>query len=159
MRDASGGWDVPEQGRTTDEQASTVGIWAEQQPEYVASWITYLEDPAEVFDPGVIPVVFSVVVDRDAALVEAGARKRWDGPLCVIERDVPTYGEAAGIRVDAELAVEELGLHMVGSSSGEVGEAAVIDVVADPGGKGQAALDEQFGPGLIRLVPWLVPVE
>jgi hypothetical protein len=36
--------------------------------------------------------------------------------------------------------------------------AAEIQVVADPGGEGQAALDERFGPGLVRLLPALRPV-
>jgi hypothetical protein len=137
---------------------SGVGPWAEQQPQYVASWVTYLEDPSEVFDPGALPVVFSIVVDRDAALIRAGARKRWDGALCVVERDLPTAGVAAAIRKDAERAAEELGMHLLGSLDGELGE-TLIDVVADPGGKAQTALDEQFGPGVIRLVPWLEPVE
>ncbi len=47
---------------------------------------------------------------------------------------------------------------MAGSTEGEVGEAAEIWVVADPGGAGQAIMDERFGPGLIRLVPQLIPV-
>jgi hypothetical protein len=47
---------------------------------------------------------------------------------------------------------------MVGSDEGEVGEAAQIYVVADPGGVGQAALDDMFGAGVIRLVPQLIPV-
>ena len=47
---------------------------------------------------------------------------------------------------------------MVGSDEGGVGEAAAIWVVADPGGAGQAIMDERFGPGLVRLVPQLIPV-
>ncbi len=85
---------------------------------------------------GPFPVIYSLVVDRDAADVEAEARKRWDGPLCVVERDLPTAGEAAGIRAEAEASLEEYGLTMVGSTEGELGEAAEIYVVADPGGAG-----------------------
>ena len=47
---------------------------------------------------------------------------------------------------------------MLSSWEGELGLAAEIEVVADPGGRGQAALDERFGPGLVRLVPKLAPV-
>ena len=37
--------------------------------------------------------------------------------------------------------------------------AARIEVVADPGARGQAAMDDRFGPGLVRIVPKLVPAE
>jgi hypothetical protein len=158
-----GGWVVPARGRTTDEDAGELGAWAEGRPEYVAAWVTYLDpdvlEKVEAGEEGPFAVVFSLVVDRDAADVEAAVRERWDGPLCVVARDLPTAGVAAGIRREAEAAVEELGLVMVGSDSGEVGEAAQIWVVADPGGAGQGAMDERFGPGVIRLVPELVLVE
>jgi hypothetical protein len=158
----AGGWVVPDHGRTTDMQADTIDIWAQKQPQYVASWITYLDEDVlekvEAGNEGPYPIVFNLVVDRDADLLTAGALERWDGPLCVVERDVPTFGEAQAIRKEAEASLEGVGLQMLGSSEGGVGEAAEIWVVADPGGAGQAIMDERFGPGLIRLVPALVPV-
>ena len=91
-----GGWVVPARGRTTDEDAGDVGAWATGRPEYVADWVTYVDPNAgEKYSAGEIgpfPVIYSLVVDRDAADVEAEARKRWDGPLCVVERDLPTAG-------------------------------------------------------------------
>ena len=64
----------------------------------------------------------------------------------MVERDVPTEGRRPGIRAEAEGSLEEYGLQMVGSTEGELGEAAEIFVVADPGGAGQAIMDERFGP-------------
>jgi hypothetical protein len=32
-----------------------------------------------------------------------------------------------------------------------------IGIVADPGGEAQAALDERYGPGVVRLIPALKP--
>ncbi len=65
----------------------------------------------------------------------------------MVERDVLTEKEAMAIRAEAEASLEEYGLVMAGSTEGEVGEAAEIWVVADPGGAGQAIMDERFGPG------------
>ena len=62
------------------------------------------------------------------------------------------------IRAEAEASLEEYGLVFAGSSEGELGEAAGIWVAADPGGAGQAIMDERFGDGVIRLVPQLIPV-
>lgn len=34
-----------------------------------------------------------------------------------------------------------------------------FEILADPGGETQLLLDERFGPGLVRLIPVLEPVE
>jgi hypothetical protein len=48
---------------------------------------------------------------------------------------------------------------MLWSSEGGVGLAAEVGVVVDPTGAGQAALDERYGPGMVRLFPALRPVQ
>ena len=64
------------------------------------------------------------------------------------------------IRKEAEaFIVDELGLQMAGSWEGEVGLAAEVIVWIDPGGAGQAALDERYGVGMVKLLPALRPVE
>jgi hypothetical protein len=79
--------------------------------------------------------------------------------LCVAEREGHTAEELTTIREEAVRFVQdELGLRYLGFASGPVGLAAEIRVVADPGGSGQAAVDERFGPDLVRLVPALTPV-
>jgi hypothetical protein len=103
--------------------------------------------------------IMNVVVSEDTAGAEAAIRAVWGGPLCVTEREGPTAQELAQIREEAERFIqEELGLRYLSSASGPVGLAAEIGVVVDPGGAGQAAVDERFGPGLVRLVPALTPV-
>ena len=47
---------------------------------------------------------------------------------------------------------------MTWSQGGDVGMAAEVGVVVDPGGAGQAALDERFGAGMVTLYPALGPV-
>jgi hypothetical protein len=36
--------------------------------------------------------------------------------------------------------------------------AAEVGVVVDPGGAGQTALDERYGPRMVKLFPALTPV-
>ena len=48
---------------------------------------------------------------------------------------------------------------MMWSQGGDVGLAAEVGVVADPGGAGQAALDERYGAGMVELQPSLTPVQ
>jgi hypothetical protein len=145
-------------GRRSDLEAGNVDAWASRQPTYVASWVTYLVRPTMETDEMSLPVLFNVVVSGGAAAVEAGIRERWDGQLCVVERDAPPLREARRIRAEAEALLPELGLQMLGSDEGGVEQAARITVVADPDGKGQAAMDERFGPGLVLLEPVLRPV-
>ena len=90
---------------------------------------------------------------------EAAVREVWGGPLCVIQREGRTEKELAAIRDEAERFIqEEIGLQFTWSSDGDVGLAAEVGVVIDPGGAGQAALDERYGPGVVRLFPALKPV-
>lgn len=156
-----GGWVVPETGRTNEDEIDAADAYARRRPDYVASWIVYLEDKGAQLDAGneaPLPVVYNAVFTGDAARHEAEIRKVWDGALCVVEREAPSAREARRIRAEAESSLDELGLQMLASWEGPVGRAAEIEVVADPGGAGQAALDERFGPGLVRLVPRLRPV-
>jgi hypothetical protein len=153
-----GGWVAAEPGAGSQDDVGPAQGYATRQPDYAASWVYHLGAPAEGEYEEDLPVVYVAVFTRDAARHEAEIRTRWAGPLCVVERDVPSAGKAARIRAEAEASLEGLGLRMLSSWEGELGLAAEIQVVADPGGVGQAALDERFGPGLVRLVPALRPV-
>ena len=44
------------------------------------------------------------------------------------------------------------------SQEGDVGLAAEVGVVIDVDGAGQRAVDERFGPGMVKLFPGLRPV-
>ena len=104
--------------------------------------------------------IMNVVVTGDVAETEAAIRKVWRGPLCVVQHEGKTQKELAAIRAEAERFIqEELGLEMIGSQEGDVGLAAEVGVVIDVGGAAQAALDERYGPGMVKLFPALRPVE
>lgn len=156
-----GGWPPADPERHSQERVGPAQAYATSQSEYVSSWVHQLGAPEEPSDDGreeFLAVVYSAVFTDDAKRHEAEIRKRWDGPLCVVERDLPSEREARRLRAEAEASLEELGLRMLWSSEGGLEEIAEIGVVADPGGAGQAALDARYGPGAIRLVPVLRPV-
>jgi hypothetical protein len=81
----------------------------------------------------------------------------WGGPLCVVERNVPTADELARIRKEAEASLDDLGLQMLSSAGPGVEPIIEIGVVIDVEGKGQAALDARYGTGVVHLIPALKP--
>ncbi len=151
-QEPNGGWGGVDQA--TQEDPQRADAYARSQPDYVTSWVTQLP-PAEL-EAG--PVIFNAVFTGDAGRHEADIRKVWTGPLCVVQRDVPTARELTRIRNEAEASLNELGLQMLWSQGPGVEPAIEIGVVADVGGEGQAALDVRYGPGLVRIVPALTPL-
>jgi hypothetical protein len=156
-----GGWTSADASHSQEDVAEAQ-TYAAAQDEYAASWVFHLldrgGDPDEQRED-LVPVVYNVVFTGNAARHEAEIRKRWAGPLCVVERDVPSEREARRIRAEAEASLDELGVRMLWSDEGTLVEAAQIGVVADPGGEAQVELDARYGPGLVRLVPALRPLE
>jgi hypothetical protein len=150
----AGGWVVPDPARNTQNDDSAAFAYATAQPDYVASWVTQL-DRAKLERSSVI---VNVVVTGEAERHEAEIRKVWNGPLCVVERDVPTARELGRLRKEVEAGLGDLGLEMLWSSGPDVEPVIEIGVVADAEGKAQAALDERYGAGVVRLFPALTPV-
>jgi hypothetical protein len=146
-----GGWSGLEQA--TQEDARPAADYGRSQPDYVTSWVTHLEPEEAEFGPVIVNAVFTGDRERH----EAEMRKVWSGPLCVIERDVPTADELARIRKEAEASLDELGLQMLWSDGPGVEPVIEIGVVVDVAGKGQAALDARYGAEVVRLIPALTP--
>ena len=146
-----GGWSGLDQA--TQEDARRAAAYARSQPDYVTSWVTHLEPAQAEYGPVILNAVFTGDRERH----EAEMRKVWGGPLCVIERDVPTADELARIRKEAEASLGDLGLEMLWSAGPGVKPIIEIGVVVDVEGKGQAALDARYGAGVVRLIPALKP--
>lgn len=157
----TGGWMLPDPKQALQQDASGANAYAQRQPDLVNSWVTHF-DPSNPEDTGLDefdPVIFNAVFTGDVERHEAEIRKRWPGPLCVVEGEGPTKRELSRIRTEAEAYVGGgLRLQMLGSRAGGVEPPIEIEVVADPEGGGQAALDARW-PGLVRLFPVLRPVE
>ena len=159
-QEPEGGWVAPDSEQALQQHASAANGYAQRQPDVVTSWVTHiapdnLDGAVDEFDP----VIFNAVFTGDLERHEAEIRKRWPGPLCVVEGEGPTKRELNRIRTKAEAYLtDELGLHMLGSGTGGVEPVIEIGVVADPEGRAQAAVDARW-PGVVRLFPALRPVE
>lgn len=162
----AGGWPAAEYGVAADEDFGAGASIAQARPDHVALWVDYGGDlTLEEVDQRMVegkPVakIMNVVVTGDVAETEAAIRKVWRGPLCVVQHEGRTQKELAAIRAEAERFIqEELGLEMTWSQEGDVGLAAEVGVVIDVDGAGQRAVDERYGPGMVKLFPGLSPVE
>jgi len=151
-REPAGGW--PGLDKATQEDARPAHAYARAQRDYVTSWVTQLDPAALEFGPVIVNVVFTGDGERHSAQI----RKVWSGPLCVVERDVPSARELDRIRKEAEADLDELGLRMLWSQGPAVEPVIEIGVVVDVEGKAQAALDARYGAGVVRLIPALKPV-
>ena len=161
----AGGWPAAEYGVAADEDFSAGASIAQARPNHVALWVDYAGDltPEEVDQRMVegkpIAKIMNVVVTGDVAETEAAIRTAWHGPLCVVQHEGRTQKELQAIRAEAETFIqEELGLEMIWSQEGDVGLAAEVGVIIDVDGAGQAAVDERYGPGMVKLFPGLRPV-
>jgi hypothetical protein len=153
-RAPAGGWTGLD--HASQEDVGPADAYAQVQPDYVTSWITHLDPSGRALGP----VIFNAVFTGDAERHEAEIRKVWSGPLCVVARDVPNARELRRVREEAEASLDDLGLRMLSShtTSGSVEPVIEILVDVDVDGKGQAALDARYGPGVVRLVSALKPV-
>ncbi len=147
----AGGWSGLE--NATQEDDGAISAYARRQPDYVTSWVTHIDPEAAERSPVIVNVVFT----GDAARHEFEIRKVWAGPLCVIAEPGPSAAELSHIRREAESALREMGLSMLWSEGPGVEPVIEIGVVVDPSGQAQAAFDERFGAGRVRLIPALKP--
>lgn len=76
----------PTPAHNTQNEVGPAADYARSQPDYSTSWNTHLEPELLEFSPVVVNVVFTGHAERH----EAAIRKVWDGPLCIVARDVPT---------------------------------------------------------------------
>lgn len=163
----AGGWVDVDPGLASEEDYSKGVARARRFPDHVATWTRYVgdltsEEMMRLEEEGkqLPQKILHVMVRKEAGAAEAAIREAWGGPLCIIERDGYTERELVAIRKEAEaFIVDELGLQMAGSWEGEPGLAAEVIVWVDPGGAGQAALDERYGVGMVKLLPCLRPVD
>jgi hypothetical protein len=150
-----GGWVVRDPNRSTQDHVGAAQAYAQRQPDYVISWVDHLDEERQEFSP----VVYVAAFTGDRERHEAQIREVWDGPLCVVERDVPTERELNRIRAEIEGRLSELGLVFLGSGTGGFEPTIYVEILIDVDGRAQALVDEEYGPGIVRFLPALRPVE
>jgi hypothetical protein len=154
-REPEGGWVAPDPEHNTQEDTRRAHAYARSQPGYVISWNDHLEEELQELSPVLFVASFTGQADRH----EAASREVSGGPLGVVERDVPTAQELGQIRKEVEARLPELGLKLLGSGTGGFPPMVFIDVVADGDGRAQALVDEEYGPGIVRILSALSPAE
>ena len=99
--------------------------------------------------------VMVVAVTGDLAAAEAAVRELDDGGLCIVQADrsADELADVQGRLAQAD-GIELLSSSVWVDASGEWVEAEVV--VADP--ELQATLDAEFGEGVVRLQPQLLPL-
>jgi hypothetical protein len=99
--------------------------------------------------------VFTVKFTGDLAAAEAAVRERYDGALCVVSAEHTAEDLSAIQQQLLEMSsVQFLGTAVHVDASGEW--VAAETFAPDPAH--QAAFDEEFGVGVVRLSSWLQPV-
>lgn len=136
---------APTQGMTEWEEATQrLG----KLPGLVASWVSNAA--------GAQPFVANLIV-RPGSSDEARAavRREYAGPLCVVERDLPTGDELEAVHAGVlRMLGSEL---LMGSADHRRGVVSVTVIVVTP--ELQRLMDDEFGKGRVELHGRLRPVE
>lgn len=161
-----GGWIPVDPSRVSEEDFDAAATVARSKPDFVALWVDYVGDFTDeemtemAIEDRLPPKILNAVFAGSVTEHEPELRELWGGPMCLTQREAHTESELMAIRKEAETFIQdELGLEFTWSAEGDVGLAAEVGVVIDVDGKGQVALDERYGPGMVRLFPALTPVE
>ena len=149
----AGGWRPTEPAKATDGAMQAANMMANADPDFAGSWID--QDPAPsgpspMNDP--TKLVLNVRFTKDLARHEADLRTVWGGALCVSEAR-HTMSELTDIQ--RQLSNEPGITHSL--VDGVTGTIEVGVFVATRARQGE--LDTKYGPGLIRLVGVLVPID
>lgn len=150
-----GGWvDVDPAMTGDDDRIATMRV-AENIASYAGIWIGYLEEPVDEQTPG--EYVVTVAFTGDPSVHEPAIREVWGGPLCLTSVE-HTFAELRRTQRDlGNGGAERLGLQMTWSDVNIMANRVELGaVVFDP--TVQAALDEEYGVGIVYVEPALQPV-
>ncbi len=156
-----GGWRVPDPSRASQAHASRAAQLAEREPGFSGVWVDYYgpTDPDAQSDAEAYgDIILNAAFTGDLEGREETLRDVWGGALCVVEAQ-HTYKELRAIQKEAaQVGEEEFGLEVLWSDADvTTGRVEIGVVVIDA--ETRAALDERYGPGIVKVTPSLRPVE
>lgn len=150
----TGGWTVIEPGLATTSDLEATMRAARREPDFAVVWMDYVQGHEWSAENVILNLAFTGDLDRH----EKEIREVWGGPLCVSEKP-NAASELRRIRTELETEVlAEMGLEMLGSSSDGVSNMVEIEVIVFTADQ-QAAIDERYGAGKVRLHAALQPLE
>jgi hypothetical protein len=146
------GWSNVDPSMTEQGDRTALMGTVENIPAYAGLWIDYLHEPIDYEAPG--EYVVTVAFTGDPAEHEAAIREVWGGPLCLTSAE-HTFAELRRAQRDlGNGGAKRLGLQMTWSSIDIMDNQVELGtVVFDP--SQQAALDEAYGVGVVRVEPAL----
>lgn len=150
-----GGWvDVDPAMAGDDDRIATMRV-AEDIASYAGIWIGYLKEPIEHEAPG--EYVVTVAFTGDPTIHEPALRTVWGGPLCLTSAQ-HTFADLRRAQRDlGNGGAERLGIQMTWSDVDIMDNQVELGaIVFDP--TLQAALDEEYGDGVVHVEPALRPV-
>lgn len=151
-----GGWVATDQARASLEVAQEIQTEVSDDDDFVGLWLDYYNVPPKgptEEDPG--DIILNVSFTADLERHEQELRELWGGPLCVTEGG-KTYKELREIQRTFDAA--EFGLEGLWSDIDVTKNVVMFGVViADEEALQQ--IEEQYGPGVVKIIPRLVPVE
>jgi hypothetical protein len=150
-----GGWVDEDPSRTSDDDRLAAMHVAEDSPDHTGVWIDNLHEDAGLDGPS--RYVLNATFTADLPRHERDLRAVWGGPLCVSASDLP-FSELSRIqKALSDGGTDAVGLKMTWSNidvmAGRV-ELGVVLVTPEM----QAAVDEAYGVGTVRVVPAMTPV-
>lgn len=155
-----GGWPVPDPDLTSEDDLRNAIRAAEAQEDSSGAWIDYLQEPQteEEMIPQGTNVVLTLSFTGDAERHEQEAREHWGGALCIWLQD-RTQKELSAIQKDLDPEwIEEFGVERTWSDSDvTTGIVSLGVIVSNP--EFEAELERRYGPGVVRVVPALRPVD
>ena len=157
----AGGWAVVDPATATDEAMQRALADAAREPDYAGAWVDQSINPAsDAGTPAVeaeaalndpTKLVLNVMFTGDLDRHEAELRAVWGGALCV--SSAPRT-EAELLEIQTALADEP---GVLGSSPEPRAGTLEVSVIIDDGL--QQRMDEQYGTGVVLVLPALSPVE
>ncbi|SEF14977.1 hypothetical protein [Jiangella alba] len=147
-----GGWVFVDPATASTEALAAVGDYAATLPGYGGLWVDReVEQPPDPPPPeAAVAAILNITFTGELAAREAELRAVWGGALCVTEARHP---QARLEEIQAELA----GKHGIFSAA-VMQQENVVDVQALIDDGLQDRLDDEYGPGTVRVTASLRPV-
>jgi hypothetical protein len=153
-----GGWVATDPNRTSEDDRHAAGALAAGQPDSAGWWIKVVDPPVgeDVYGPD--DVVLNAAFTGDVERHRDELAEVWGGPLCVVQYE-RTESELRRIQDELhERGAEDFGIQVLSSGTDVVHNRVEVGVVVLNEGV-QAAVDERYGEGAVRLFAALQPVD
>jgi hypothetical protein len=152
----AGGWTAEDPERATLEDAQKVQGEVQKEEDYAGLWLDYYNvPPGELTEENIGDIILTVAFTGDPQAHEAEIREMWGGPLCLAQH---SHTEKELVDIQREFPAEEFGLETLWSDI-NIPKGFVTVGVITVDEETLQRIDERYGPGIVKIVPALRPVD